>query len=196
MAYGNQRHHPLKWPAAVAVSLVCLFAGIFLLPAHWIHLFYSPLEYLATQRKEPLATWLRILPPPELEIIPEISVPQKNQEAPTKVSPPVDDPAWWTAAWQVKTNTGKNVIQSPAFRDSVILILEMLDVGMDFTRKALPDSLLNHRLMLLRVEDRFDFEELKPYLSALGRARARADIHSRKAAMYDEHLGSTIMVPD
>lgn len=191
-----RRHHPLKWPAAITAALVCLFAGIFLVPSHWLDLFFPPAETRAITRQKMPVGWLQILPPLEMESIREMTAPSKKPDPPKKNTPSVDDPRWWTAAWQVKTTSESTFLQAPSSRDSVSLLLETLGVGMDFSRKALPDSLLNHRLMLLRIEEGFSFEELKPYLSALGKARAMADKKSREAAMYDEHLGSQIMVPD
>lgn len=136
------------------------------------------------------------MPPLEFETMAPARTPPEDQKIPEKPSPPTHDPGWWTAAWQIKTQSETPPLLAPAARDSVVLILESLGVGMDFSRKALPDSLLNHRLMLLRIEDNFAFEELKPYLAALGKARAMADKKSRESDMYDEHLGSQIMTPD
>jgi len=146
--------------------------------------------------QSPQGNWLVILPPPVLESVSQAKTPPVKPERPEQKAPLVNDPGWWTAAWEVKSQTNTRSLLVPASRDSVALLLKTLGVGLDFTRKALPDSILDHRLMLLRIEDSFAFEELKPYLSALGKARALADKQSREAAMYDEHLGSTIMVPD
>ena len=180
----------------MAVALVFLFAGIFLVPSHWLYLFFPPSETRAIAHQKMPVGWFQILPPLEIESVREAFVPFKKPDPPKKNTPSVDDPGWWTAAWQVKSTMENSFLMAPSSRDSVALLLETLGVGIDFSRKALPDSLLNHRLMLLRIEDGFSFEELKPYLSALGKARAMADKQSREAAMYDEHLGSQIMVPD
>ena len=82
------------------------------------------------------------------------------------------------------------------FLSAVALLLRSLGTGLDFLSKALPDSVLNHRLTLLLIEEGFEFEDLKPFFSAMTKQRALADKYSRESAMYDEHLGSTIMVPD
>ncbi len=65
-----------------------------------------------------------------------------------------------------------------------------------FLGRTRPDSLLASRLFLLRVEDSFKFDELKPYLSAMARSRDYADIMSRAADMYDHFLAQEIMTPD
>lgn len=191
-----RRHHPLKWPVVITMALACLCAFVFIVPARWINQFFSPLELAETKILKNSEDWLIILPPPVVESTPEVLEPPDIKE-PLKVIPPAtDDPGWWVSAWQIKTENHSPSFLASSSRDSVELILDALGVGLDFTRKALPDSLLNHRLMLLRIEDDFNFDELKPYIAALGLARAKADKHSREAAMYDEHLGSTIMVPD
>ena len=49
---------------------------------------------------------------------------------------------------------------------------------------------------MLQLEDSFKFDELKPYLRAMTKSRAYADILSRAADMYDDFLGTEIMTPD
>jgi len=191
-----RRHHPLKWPTAITVALAFLFIGIFLVPFHWLYFFFPPSRTSTIAHQKMAVGWLQVLPPLEIESIRDVPALSKEVGPPKNKMPSADDPGWWAAAWQVKTTTENSFLLAPSSRDSVALLLETLGVGMDFTQKALPDSLLNHRLMLLRIENDFNFDQLKPYLSALGKARAMADKKSREAAMYDEHLGSQIMVPD
>ncbi len=190
------RHHPLKWPTVITVTLLCFFAGVFGLPASWINLIFSPVDRTKIPPKKHTTSWMAILPPLAVESISEINPPIEDEKPPKQTTPPPEDPGWWTAAWQVKTTQESLPLMESASRDSVVLLLETLGVGLDFSRKALPDSVLEHKLMLLRIEDGFKFDELKPYLAALGKARAMADISSRKADMYDNHLGSQIMTPD
>jgi len=192
----HRRHHPLTWPVVIALTVVCFFAFVILVPAEWINLFFSPLAIKEVSQKKTAENWLEILPPPMVEAIDDSRVPPAKKDLPKQPPPPADDPGWWTSAWQVKTNTDARSQLAPVSRDSIAVLLETLGVGLDFTRKALPDSLLNHHLMLLRIEEGFDFEKLKPYISALTKARALADKNSREAAMFDDHLRSTIMVPD
>ncbi len=191
-----RRHHPLKWPTVIALALTCLFVGVFWVPQQWIDLFFSPLDTKILGSKNQSTPWMIIMPPLVVEALPATNEPAQKKDSSEPKTPPAHDPGWWTAAWQVKTTVDSAPLLAPASRDSVALLLKTLGVGMDFTRKALPDSVLDHRLMLLRIEDSFAFEELKPYLAALGMARARADKNSREADMYDEHLGSQIMTPD
>ncbi len=190
------KQHPLRWPLVLVFTLASLLAFVFLVPAEWINRFFSPLGNHPAVFEKKEDQWLVILPPVELESVAEIPEKPETPEPAFNKPPPASDPGWWTAAWEIKSDTAAGSIFRGAETDSVIWLLQTLGVGLDFTQRALPDSLLDYRLQLLRIEDGFEFEELKPYLSALGRARALADKQSREAAMYDEHLGSTIMVPD
>ncbi len=189
----RSRSDPLKWPFAIGLTFACLLAGIFLVPVAWFDFFFSPLDLREFSSLGPEKEWLVLVPPPDLEV-------QQESLSPTKVTVTeetvVQDPDWWTSGWRIRISNEAVTDLKPAPLDSVAVVLQALGVGLDFTRKALPDSLLNHQLMLLRIEDSFAFEELKPYLSAMTRARAYADMKSREADMYDEHLSSQIMVPD
>jgi len=80
--------------------------------------------------------------------------------------------------------------------DTVSLLLTELGLGTEFLTRTEPDSVLAARLFLLQVEDQFRYDELKPYLTHLARSKAYADILSRAADMYDEHLQQEIQVPD
>ncbi len=192
----RSRQHPFKWPLVITLALVCFFAGIFLVPAQWINLFFSPLNIQTHDLEEPRANWIYILPPPVIESIAEVPKLPKDLKQKKRPAPAVDDPGWWTDGWQVRTVAATPSLLAVTSRDSIAQLMEVLGVGTDFIGKVLPDSLLNHRLMLLRLEDGFKFDELKSYLAAMGRAKAMADIKSREAAMVDNHLQSTIMVPD
>jgi len=189
------RHHPLKWPFSIGLALALFLGAVFWIPAEWIDFFFSPRNIAENQVAQRPGQWLNILPPPTIEIVPlDEKLPEATTQPP--VTLPADDPDWWTQGWRIQTVSETRILLKPTPVDSVKVILQALGIGMDFTRKALPDSVLNHQLMILGIEDGFAFEELKPYLSALTRARAMMDKKSRESDMYDEHLGSQIMVPD
>ncbi len=76
------------------------------------------------------------------------------------------------------------------------VVLQALGLGADFMNRARPDSVLASRLFMLQVEDNFRYDELKPFLTQMARSRAYADILSRAADMYNEHLDRTVQVPD
>ncbi len=189
------RHHPLKWPLSICLAMVLFLGAVFWVPNQWIDFFFSPLNIAENQMPERTGQWMNILPPPTIEII---QLDEKLPEVTTlsPITPLADDPDWWTQGWRIQTVSETRVLMKPTPVDSVAVILQALGMGLDFTRKALPDSVLNHQLMILGIEDGFAFEELKPYLSALARARAMMDKKSRESDIYDEHLGSQIMVPD
>jgi len=189
------RHHPMKWPFSIGLALVLFLSAIFLVPQEWIDFFFSPLNIAELKENDEPAQWLNILPPLTLETFQEaIELPEETILSPK--APLAEDPRWWTQGWKVQTVNEAQLLMDSSPIDSVAVVLNALGVGLDFTRKALPDSILNHQLMLLKIEDGFAFEELKPYLRTLTKARALMDIKSRAADMYDEHLGSIIMVPD
>ena len=189
------RHHPLKWPLSVSLALVLFFGAIFIVPEEWINFIFSPSIISEVQTNDTSAQWMIILPPPVLETLPmEVTVPEESNKQPQ--APPAEDPGWWTQGWQVQAVNETTLLLTPSKTDSVTVLMQALGVGMDFSHKALPDSILAHQLMLLKIEDGFAFEELKPYLKVLTRARAMMDKKSRESDMYDEHLQSTIMVPD
>ncbi len=189
------RHHPLKWPFCVFLAMTLFFGAVFLIPPEWIDFFFSPLNMANYQVSDRTDSWLNILPPPTIETATSADELPK-ETVPPRTAPPTEDPGWWTEGWRIQTVSETRALMTPGQVDSVAVILEALGVGLDFSRKALPDSLLKHQLMLLRIEDGFAFEDLKPFFEALTHARAMADKISREADMYDEHLGSQIMVPD
>lgn len=74
------------------------------------------------------------------------------------------------------------------------MALDLLGVTSGLRAGARADSLLASRLRLLRLKDDFRFDELKPYLHALSRSAAYADIMSRSADMFGDFLEQEIMV--
>lgn len=188
---------PGKWPACIGLTLVLFLGVVFLVPESWIAAFFSPLSLAERLEREKQAAWMVILPPPPVEMVPD------HETAPDE-PPPVDeqpaphlDPDWWTRGWRIRVDPEVRLQESrAAARDSVEILLTALGVERDFMTRARPDSVLAARLFILQVEDSFRFDEMKPYLSAMARSRAYADIMSRAADMYDDFLGSQIMTPD
>ena len=189
------RRDPWKWP--VTGLTVLLFLGtVFLVPRSWIDSFFSPLVLDAHDRNAAGRSWMAILPPLEIEVersaAPPPTPPERERPRPSR-----EDPGWWTAGWEVRAGDGVSRDFTPARRDSVVVIvMEALGLGQDFMTRPRPDSVMAQRLHLLQTEDSFRFDELKPDLSAMARSRAYADIMSRAADMYGEHLQSEIMTPD
>lgn len=189
------RRDPWKWP--VTGMTVLLFLGaVFLVPRSWIDSFFSPLDLDAHDQAAAGRRWMAILPPPEIEVERSETLPEPLPDH-EKPRPPREDPGWWTAGWEVRAGDGVTDDFTPVRRDSAVaIVMEALDLGQDFMTRTRPDSVMAQRLHLLQTEDSFKFDELKPYLSAMARSRAYADIMSRAADMYGEHLQSEIMTPD
>ncbi len=137
-----------------------------------------------------------ILPPPPIQMIPDFEPDATDPEPESDRDEIRQDPDWWSRGWVIRTAEEDPASVSPAARDSVAILLTALGVERDFIKRARPDSVLAARLFILRVEDSFNFDELKPYLSAMARSRDYADILSRAADMYDYFLDSEIMTPD
>ena len=187
--------NPWKWPTAILLAVVFLFGSVFLIPRSWIDFFFSPLSLeLAADLDQPRG-WLEILPPPVVEATRE--GPESEPDAP-EPEPPVEweNPAWWQEGWRIKTEAETIVAMRPSPRDSVVVLLIELGIGQDFLSMVRPDSVLAAQLHLLKLEDSYKFDEMKPYLSAMTRAAAYRDIRSRAADMYDDFLSYEIMTPD
>ncbi len=191
----RNRNHPLKWPLSICVVLLLFFGAVFLVPGHWFNFFVAPINTSQIQQTNQPDQWMNILPPLVVESVPaEKKQPEIPDNPPQR--PPLEAPGWWTEGWRIQAVQESQQMLPRATVDSVAVVMQALGVGLDFTRKVLPDSVLAHKLLILQIEDGFAFDELKPYLRAMTKARALLDINSRAADMYDEHLGSTIMVPD
>ncbi len=183
---------PWRWPFAVGVALALATVLFLYFPVSWINVFFSGRDFLDPARKPAPEEWLVLSPPPA------VTVEVEPEPGPRKRENPVvpEDPRWWLEGWRVKTGTAlvRDLAPSPA--DSAATLLTMLGLDEDFLQQARPDSVLASRLILLRVEDSMDLTEIKPYLEAMTRSRAYADILSRAADMYDDFLDFTIMTPD
>jgi hypothetical protein len=135
-----------------------------------------------------------IVPPPELEsVVWAPLVPPVSPES--RLEP---DARWWTAGWAVSTRDDESLFRAPATgkSDTLAVILGALGLGSDFMTRARPDSVLASRLVLLRLNDGFRFDGLKPWLEHLNRSETYRDILLRAAELYDEPLGQEIRVPE
>jgi hypothetical protein len=193
----RDRRDPWKWPACIGLTVALLLTVVFLVPASWIAAFFSPLSLAERMERERAGSWLAVLPPPVVESVADRE-PVPPAPDPDDV-PPIDhrDPDWWSRGWVVQaTPHGPEDNVRKAADDSVTILLAALGVERDFMARARPDSVLAARIFLLQVEDSFRFDEMKPYLTAMARARDYADIMSRAADMYDDFLRQEIMTPD
>ena len=192
----RDRRDPWKWPVCVGLTIAMVLMTAFLLPQSWINSFFSPLSLVERLQREQGPEWMVILPPPPMEMVPD-----HQSETPAPRPDPARpethrDPDWWSKAWRIRTEPETPAAKPRAAADSVAILLAALGVERDFMTRTQPDSVLAARLFLLQVEDSFRFDEMKPYLSAMTRARAYADIMSRAADMYDDFLATEIMTPD
>ena len=187
------RRDPWKWPVC-GLSVVLLLGAVFFIPRAWIQSFFSPLDLSDPEALHRRSAWMTILPPPAVQVArPEEPPPVERDD---RRRPPREDPRWWTQGWAIRRESERADDLAPAPPDSADQLLSALGLGKDFMTRVRPDSVLASRLLILRQEDSFRFDELKPYFEAMTRAHDYADMMSRAADMYDEHLASEIMVPD
>lgn len=137
---------------------------------------------------------MNILQPVDFQVQRKIPV-DSPKDRPREFAP-IDDARWWTEGWRVQTITAVNQDLRAAVADSVEFLLTELGLKIDFLQMVRPDSVLASQLFLLKVEDSFRFDELKPYLSALTRSRAYADMMSRAHDIHENFLQQEIMTPD
>ncbi len=193
----RDRREPWKWPTCIGLALSLMLVLAFSLPRSWLGFLLSGGEVDEVGLGRPQEQWLVLLPPPTLEIFqPEIEPPTDESKQPLPRLH--QDPRWWTERWTVAAERDAALFapMAPAAEDTVRLLLGELGLGVDFMTRARPDSVLAARLFLLQVEDSFRYDELKPYLDQMRRSKTYADILSKAADMYDEHLGQSIQVPD
>ena len=192
----RDRRDPWKWPFSIGLTLGVFLGVAFLLPQPWIDAFFSPLSHLERIEREPDPLWMVILPPPPVEVVPDVQPKDTDRQPEPDRDEIHQDPDWWSRGWIIRTAEEPPAAISHSVPDSVAILLTALGVERDFINRARPDSVLAARLFIMQVEDSFNFDELKPYLSAMARSRDYADILSRAADMYDDFLGSEIMTPD
>jgi hypothetical protein len=114
---------------------------------------------------------------------------------PVPEAPYLDDADWWDRVWRVHLRerterswqAGEHRARPP---------LELVGRFTDLLRRAEPDSATAAALARLFLADDFSLDGLRGFLLARGYALDVADRISREAAMFDEHLGTTIMAPD
>ncbi len=186
---------PWKWPLAFVSALVLILV-LLVLPRSWIFLLPDFRNLHPPPPAFGEARWLVLSPPPAVEIVPpDQPAPRVNDK---KVENPVFTPAdWWRCGVVLEVGKRGDVPGRGPGRDvldSAAVALRMLGAVPDLLERVRPDSLLAARLRMLKIADGQRFEELKPYLRALTRAGAYADMLSREADMYNDFLGREIMV--
>ena len=192
----RDRRDPWKWPVCIGLTVAMVLVTAFLLPQRWIDAFFSPLSLVERLEREQGPDWMLILPPPPVEMVPDHQ-PETTAPRPDSARKQTHrDPDWWAKGWRIRTVPEVPAAVTRAVADSVAILLVALGVERDFMSRARPDSVLAVRLFMMQVEDSFRFDEMKPYLSAMTRARAYTDIMSRVADMYDDFLATEIMTPD
>lgn len=186
---------PWKWPLAMASALVLMLV-LLALPRSWIFLLPGPRDLPPPHPASGEARWLVLSPPPVVEVVPpdQPALPTDDKKVESPAFTPAD---WWRRGVVVEVGKKSGAPQGDSRRDefdSVAVALRMLGVAPDLLERVRPDSLLAARLQLLQVADGQRLEGLKPYLRALARADAYADIMARAADMYNEFLGREIRV--
>ena len=192
----RKRSDPWKWPFVILVTVGFWLPVVFLVPRDWYDFLFASTRPLDQINPSTAGPWLALVPPPEIEVAAETEPePRRRPPEPPPVAP---DPDWWTRGLRVRAVTALRGPDpaTPTLRDTLDVIMKELGIVGELTRFTKPDSVLAAALILLEREDSFRFDELKPYLTAVSRSRAYADIMSRAADMYDEFLGREIMVPD
>ena len=188
----RRRESPWRWPAAVGLTIGLLLAGVFLVPQSWFDAFFSPLDLGADDGRTKPRPWLVLVPPPQVAVLDRGTPPAPPEPAPPE--PATAD--WWTRGWRVRVAEDLAAGLSPTPEDSSRVVLDALGLPTDLAMLVRPDSLLAARLLIMRREDGFRFDELKPYLQAMTRAAMYRDIQARAADMYDDFLHQDIIVPD
>lgn len=188
--------NPWRWPLSIGAATAVLWVMIFLVPPQWFAFLLAIQEKKIDDRATRNETWLVLQPPPEFTVDPELES-KKLSKPLIKDLEPFEPHHWWNASRGVSIIAKSSPEASRiSHQDSVTYFFNSLGLADDFMLSSRPDSLLASKIFFLQLEDSFDFSAAKPYLSALGRAEDYADIMSRAAAMYDEFLNTTIMVPD
>lgn len=186
------RNHPLKWALSVGLALLLVWGVFFVVPASWVEALFAPRPHkIATGAPAP-PPWLVLVPPPEILIEDRPPDPQEPPRPPRQPvwEPPAD---WWHRGVGVAIVADSLPVARVPRPDSLRLALEgwRLPAGV----LALPDSALQQTLALWQIQDSLFPENWKPLWLARGKQWHKADIKSREADMYDEHLQSQIMVP-
>ena len=190
-----RRRSPWTWPACLGLALVLTGLAFLFTPRSWIFLLPGAGAGAKGMTRQGSRPWLDILPPLDIEVVARI--PEDPARPDIRPVAPPEDPRWWTEGWRVRTVTAVQADSSvPAPVDSIQILLQMLGAPPDILQAVRPDSVLASHLFFGRLEDSFAFEELKPYLAAMGRSEDYRDILSRAADLYDDFLHQEIITPD
>ena len=191
----RERGDPRRWPAAVGLALGLTLAVAFWLPRSWLAFVLPTGRGVADLDPGDADRWrLQVMPPIEVWTPARPEAPPPPPPDPT----PYQDPQWWLSG-RIVGAAADPALFAPTVAapdDTLDLLLGALELGADLMTRARPDSLLAARLFELRLEEGFRFDDLKPYLTHLSRAAAYADMMSRVADMYGDHLRQEIQVPD
>jgi hypothetical protein len=107
------------------------------------------------------------------------------------------DPAWWTAAWQVRVGEQTASMLRSAARDSLTaLAIKILDSALAALRRGERDTSLANRWALWQHTEREKFLRLKPYQEGLARSRRYREVRNQEAWLFGEFLAEEISVPD
>ena len=188
----RRRESPWRWPVCCGVAITLLAGFVLWTPRSWIAGFFSPLDLERPGRRETPAPWLVLLPPPEVTVV---SAPPAEPDL-AAPPPPPRAADWWSRGWRIRVGAARDQDFAPTSEDSAHVLLQALHLDRNLDRLVRPDSVIAVRLLLLQREESLRFDELKPYLSAMARARAYRDIQARAADMYDDFLRQQIIVPD
>lgn len=192
--------NPRRWAVCAAIAAALFLAAPFAIPASWVARFFSPLSVWQRRTEAAAPQPLEIV---ELEIVAAKPAVTSEPFDPTdhrrrRPRPELrDDDYWWRTVWRARLRADSEAaVGGTARRDSAARRLALLGGLSDLLRRVEPDSAMAARLARLFLQERFDLGELKPFLAARGYALDHADLQSREADMFDEHLRRSVPVTD
>jgi len=189
----SHRESLWKWLVCSSVAVGILIAFCFAVPRHWIAAFFSPLGPLVLPPSR-APTVLFVHPVPEI-VTEEPAPGERTVETIPETVP--QDPAWWTAAWQVHIGEQTAGLLRSAAKDSLTaLAIEILDSALAALRRGERDTSLANRLALWQHNEREKFLRLKPYLDGLAHSRRYREVLNQEAWLFGEFLAEEISVPD
>ncbi|MFO7654164.1 MAG: hypothetical protein R6X25_10120 [Candidatus Krumholzibacteriia bacterium] len=193
------RPDPRRWAVCSLLAVALLTASVFLIPAAWIQRVFFP----GVRRHDRAVD----APSPALELLPAVQVtrptllvvadpPVGNAGDDAAAAFPPDD-LWWDTAWRTRWRDETAAAMGIARRDTSAALRRRLLGGVtDIVRRAEPDSATASHLARLFLTAGHQLGELRPFLLARGYALDFADLASREAELFDEHLFRQIMVTD
>jgi hypothetical protein len=190
------REDPRRWPICSALAVAILLAAVFLVPAAWIEALFSPLGSFADHGTESGVRPIVLLPVEIVAVKPEIEAVADEPEESERPIPLREDASWWQSVWRIHLQRQTTVALRGVHPDSgLALRLELLGGLTDLVRRVEPDSATADLLARLYLADGYRLQgSLKTFLSARGYALDHADLRSREAEMFDEHLFRSIPV--